>query len=107
MISKDRLEQALKYLAESDETAAYHRAHVARTELKAKQVKNAVYLHSEGSIPERTAAAENSEEYSDAMAGYFEALREAEQVRNKRSTEAIVIDVWRSLNAARNKGQIV
>ena len=108
MISVERMEKALKYLAETDETFAYHKAHAARTEHKAKAIKQAQFLHSdEKTIAERQACAENSEEYKAAMDNYFEALRESEHVKNKRATESIVIEVWRSLNSSRNKGNIV
>ena len=107
MISTDRMEKALRYLAESDEEAAYHKAHCARTELQAKSIKNMVFLHSEGTVAERTAFAESSPEYKDAMENHFESLRAFEQIKNKRSTEAILIDAWRSLNSSRNKGNVV
>lgn len=107
MITTKRMEQALTYLAETDDKAAYHKAHVARTEYKAKAIKQSVFLHCTGTVAERTALADKSEQYKEAMSAYFEALREFEHVRNKRATEAIVIDVWRSVNSARNKGQIV
>ena len=107
-LTKNRMEQALRYLAETDETDAYHKAHVARAEHKAKKIKEAMFLHSDKkTVADRQADAADSEEYDAAMANYFEAVREFQHVRNKRTTETIVIDVWRSLNAARNKGQIV
>jgi len=28
-------------------------------------------------------------------------------MKNKRITQTIIVDVWRSLNAGRNKGQII
>jgi hypothetical protein len=40
------------------------------------------------------------------MNGYFTALQEFLAMKNKRSTESIVVDVWRSLNSSRNKGNI-
>ena len=104
MISTDRMEKALRYLAESDEKFAYDKTHVARTELKAKSLKNMVFLHSEGTVAERSALAENSKEYQDAMDNYFEALRAFEQTKNKRGTEAIVIDVWRTIASAKKSG---
>ena len=107
MISIERMEMALKYLAETDDKFAYHKAHAARTEHKAKAIKQAVFLRCDGTVAERTAKAEDSDEYKAAMDNYFEALREAEHVKNKRATESIVIEVWRSLNSSRNKGNIV
>jgi len=107
VISVERMEKALKYLAETDETFAYHKSHCARVEHKAKAIKQAIFLRCSGTIAERQAQAENSEEYGAAMDNYFEALRESEHVKNKRQTESIVIDVWRSLNSSRNKGNVV
>ena len=107
MISKDRMEHSLRYLAETDEKFAYHKSHVARTEHKAKAIKQAMFLRHSGTVAERQALAEDSEEYKGALDNYFEALREFEHMKNKRQTECIVIDVWRSLNSARNKGQVV
>jgi len=48
-----------------------------------------------------------ADEYVAAMEEYFEMLKASEAVRNKRSTESVVIDCWRSLNSGRNKGNIV
>ena len=41
------------------------------------------------------------------MNDYFEVLKASDSMQNKRSTETIVIDCWRSLNSGRNKGNIV
>ena len=109
-VTTERMEKALTYLAETDDKAAYHKAHVARTEYKAKAIREAMFNVNPGklkTIAERTAYAASCPEYEEAMQTYFEALREYEHVRNKRATEAIVIDVWRSVNSARNKGQVI
>jgi hypothetical protein len=106
LISEDRLQKALTYLAETDEPAAGLRADVERAEFKAKAVKDAVFLTLEGSVAERNALASTNKEYAKAMDDYFAALRASEAVRNKRSTESIVIEAWRSLNSGRNKGNI-
>ena len=109
-VTTQRMEQALTYLAETDDKAAYHKSHVARTEYKAKAIRQSIFLVNPEklkTVAERQAYADNCDEYEDAMFGYFEALREYEHVRNKRSTEALVVEVWRSVNSARNKGQIV
>ena len=107
MISKDRMEMSLKYLAETDEKCAQLKTLSEREKLKAKAIWGAVASRASGTVLEREASAENHEDYQSAMAAHFNALTEFEAMRNKRATESIVIDVWRSLNAARNKGQIV
>lgn len=108
MINQARLQQALTYLAETDEECAKLRADHARAEFKAKSIKNAIF-HSiaTGSIADRTAEAEVSEEYIEAKTAEFDYFMRYEAMKNKRATESILIDTWRSLNAGRNKGQIV
>ena len=107
LINETRLQKALTYLAETDEPAAGLRADVERMEFKAKAVKDAVFLTCTGSVAERQAIAGTNKEYTSAMNDYFEALRVSDAMRNKRTTESIVIDTWRSLNSGRNKGNIV
>ena len=106
LINETRLQKALTYLAETDEPAAELRANVERHEFNAKAVRDAVFLHSTGTVAERTALAGTHDNYIQAMNAYFEALRLSDAMRNKRSTETIVIDTWRSLNSGRNKGNI-
>lgn len=107
LISETRLQKALEYLATTDEPAAGLRADVERAEFKAKAVKDAVFLTCTGTVAERAAISGTNKEYTGAMNDYFEALRLSDAMRNKRSTESIVIDCWRSLNSGRNKGNIV
>jgi len=108
LISRDRLELALKYLAESDEPCARARANHARAEFKAKSIRNTLIQASTAkTVADRAVEAETSEVYCKAKAEEFEAFFEYEKKKNKRITETIVIDTWRSLNAGRNKGNIV
>lgn len=106
MISRERMERALRYLAESDDTFASAKADALQAEKKAKAVRAAVILTTDGTGPVKEATAESSEPYQKALEEQFDAVRVLEGIRNKRDTESTVIDVWRSLNAARNKGQI-
>lgn len=105
-LTQDRMEKALRYLAETDEECAHLKTNVESFEFKAKAVKDAIFLRLEGSVAERNAQAGSSDDYNDAMDTYFGSLKEYEAMRNKRSTETIVIDVWRSLNSSRNKGNL-
>jgi hypothetical protein len=103
MISDKRLEQALIYLSETDQTAAELTANAERMEFKAKAIKDALFLHEEGTVAERTAKAGAHMDYEVAMGAYFSALQSAQAMKNKRQTEALVIDVWRSLQANRRQ----
>lgn len=106
-ISIERMEKALVYLAETDELAATLKADTERSEYKARAIKDAVFRRlSDGGVADRQALAGSSEEYAAAMEAYFVALARSEHVRNKRSTESVVIEVWRTLESSRRKGTI-
>lgn len=102
-ISDDRMSKALTYLAETDEPCAILRADMERAEFKAKATKDALFMRLVGTVAERTAQAGASEEYSIAQNAYFDLLKSFEAMRNKRSTEAIVVEAWRSVNANRRQ----
>ncbi len=104
LVTDEILEAALKRLSATDDLSAELHTKVERAEFKAKAVKDAMFLRSEGTAGERSALAGASEEYRAAMDDYFTALQAHEALRNERSRKIIVIDVWRSLNSARNKG---
>lgn len=104
LITTERLEQSLAKLAETDGAVADLHAEVERCEYRAKAVKDAIFLRSEGSVAERTAIAGTHLEYAAAMEKYFAALAKHETMKNERSREDIVIQVWRSFSSARTKG---
>ena len=106
MIDESRLGQALRYLATTDVECAELRTNMERFEFRAKVIKDAIFKRLEGSVADRQAEAGSSGEYTAAMDEYFDAMSRYESMRNKRGTEAIVVDVWRSLNAGRRVGNI-
>ena len=106
MISRERMEKALTFLAETDSKCGYHKTHVEKMKLKAKAIYGAQYLLTEGTVDERKSMAENSKAHQDALESYFEAMNAYEALKNKRDTEALVIDVWRTLEASRRKNNI-
>ncbi len=105
MISDDRAEKALRYLAETDLPCAEAKADMERAEFRAKAIKQQTFLHSTGTVAERQAIAEASDEHRDALSGYFDSIKVYSQMANKRETERIVLDCWRSIQANRRAGQ--
>lgn len=105
MISEERVEKALRYLAESDLPAAEAKADMERQEVKCKTVKQTVFLHSEGTVAERTAIADTHQSVIDAQAEYFESIAVYMRFANKRETERILIDLYRTICANRRKGE--
>ena len=105
-ITTERMEQALTYMAQTDETCAQLRADMERAEWKAKAIRDALFMRLTGTVAERTAQAGASEEYETAMNRYFDYLAAWEHVKNKRQTEAIVVEAWRTIAAGRRVGVI-
>jgi len=103
------METSANFLADSDIECAEARADHARAEFKAKSVRNTLLKdpNLKGSIPDRQATVETDQIYLDAKAEEFQAFFEYEKLKNRRSTAAIIIDTWRSLNAGRRSGQIM
>jgi hypothetical protein len=106
LITNDRLESALTKLADTDGPVADLHAEVERSEYRSKAVKDAIFLRSEGSVAERNAIAGTHPEYGAAMEKYFAALAKHETMKNERSREVLIVDVWRSMSSARTKGII-
>ena len=97
LINYGRVEQALKRLAETDQLAADLKADVERSKLKAKAIHSACMVRVKGTVAEREAAADNAPEYQDAMDEYFKAIELYEGIRNERSRQQLVLEVWRSI----------
>lgn len=106
-LTEDRAMKALKYLAETDESCAELKADLARKEAKIKSTESTVFLHGTGTVAERNAQADVHESTLVANEEYFKAIRAYNAVANKRSTESILIEAWRSVNSSRKKGNIV
>lgn len=105
MISEERVEKALRYLAESDLPAAEAKADMERLEAKAKGVKQMIFKHAEGTVADRTAIADTHAETVAAQNEYFESVAVHAHFMNKRETERILIDLYRTICANRRKGE--
>lgn len=106
MITEAQMEDALRFLAESDQAHAELKTNVERAEYMAKKKKAAIFTLSEGTVADRQAASETSDEYQLALGSYFTALQDYNTLNNKRATRMILIDVWRSVNASMRRGNI-
>jgi len=106
MTSEDRLQKALTYLAETDEPAAKAKAYVKGLEQRRKTVKAFAFLSAAGTMAEKEAKAYASPEYEEVTQAIENAVADAELYFNKRSTEMLIVEVWRSVNAGRRKGNM-
>jgi len=104
-ISDERCENAMRYLAETDRSAAELKVEALRLEDEIKAVKAAIYQRVDGSVEFRKAFSETHENTVEARNKYFAALLKHEQMANRRRTEERITDLWRSVNANRRQGQ--
>ena len=106
MISDERAEKALRYLVDTDESCALAKAEVERAEFIFKRTKEAVFTFSTGTVAERQAEAIQHADTLAANDKLVEAIAAYAKVANKRDTERIVLDVYRTICANKRTGAI-
>ena len=104
VLTEERMTYALEFLSDSDEQLAQLLSDVERAEWKAKLTKQMVFVHLTGTVADREANASIAPETQEAFEEYFKAVAEYNKLRNKRATESILIECWRSVNSARKFG---
>lgn len=106
MITDTRLERALSYLASTDEPAAEMKADVERWDYKCKLARSREFLVASGPVEQRKATAEVSDSVQRAEEDRANAIVQFERIAAKRKTEALIIDVYRTIAANRRAGSI-
>jgi len=104
MISDERAEKALRYLVDTDEAAAAAKAEMERAEFAYKRTREAVFTHAQGTVAERQAAAMQHTTTLESHERYVMAISLYNKVNNKRDTERIVLDMFRTLSANKRMG---
>jgi len=106
MISDTRLEQSLSYLASTDELAAELKTDVERKHWIMKKVEAMIYLHGTGTVEERKAQSKVSKEVEEATESWLTALADSEKTVNKRKTEALITEIYRTESANKRAGGV-
>jgi len=100
--------EALTYLSKTDiEYAQLIASKEAVKEEKARCLALVKIASGATSDAAKTTVALASSEYADWLQRWENVVYEVERLKATRLRMTLTIDVWRSLNAARNKGQIV
>lgn len=105
MISEERREKAMRYLAETDLDCAELEGDMARREYMLDMVRDRAFLVASGNVREREATANVSAETQRAHEEWVQALVRFKHMKAKRQTESMICDQWRSENANRRQGQ--
>jgi hypothetical protein len=109
MITENRLEEAIKFIAESDESSAEASANVKYLDRLLKR-KKALYITGEQTLKSVSAKEQGfyaSDTYKNAVDELFQAEIKATTLENKRDKEGMIIDLFRTLEASRRKHNIV
>ena len=106
MIDEAQMEKALHHLAGTDSAYAEAKMDLERAEILRKRVRAKIYMTADGTVPERNAQAELHPEVGDADDVYIAAVGKYEGLKASRQRAELIIEVWRSLNAARRRGNL-
>ena len=102
-LDENKIGEGLTYLATTDEKFASAKAQLESTEILRKRVRAKSFVAGEGTVAERQAEAEVSDEAQAADDAYVSALREFEALKATRQRGELMIEVWRSLEASRRR----
>jgi hypothetical protein len=105
-IPDEKVEKALRYLADTDERIGELKADVARWDYLIKLRESKHYLTHEGTIDERKAKAKCEADVVSAYEYQYSAIAAYEAVKAKRERAVILVDLWRSINASRRQGAL-
>lgn len=103
-VTRDRMEQAMDFLGESDEEVARLKVNMLRAEYVMKRKEAHAFLEMDGSVAERQAVAKLDKDVIAAYDAHADALEQYEIIAAKRKTEALIVEVFRTLEASRRHG---
>jgi hypothetical protein len=102
-LNEEKIGEVLTYLARTDDEYAMAKADLERSEILRKRVRSRVFLSEEGTVAERQAEAEVSEDTQAADDAYISALGKFEALKAKRQRGELIVDVFRTLEASRRR----
>ena len=104
-ITQERMEQALDFLSETDEVVAGLKADMLRAEYVLKRKEAAAFLSAEGKTAVlRQNLAKVDDDVVAAYDAHTDAMEQYETIAAKRKTEALIVDVFRTVEASRRQG---
>ncbi len=106
-ITTEEMEKNVMYLAETDAEMARSKAFFHGLDRQTKTIKAMQFMRSnESSATAREQAALVSPSYREHLVRVQDAETDYLTLAEKRATAIVLIDCWRSLNAARNRGSM-
>ena len=108
MVTEERLDKAMMFLATTDLDCAARKSMVLRTEFMAKHTEALVYkaLGNEGSVEDRKQAVRLDERVVKAWDEHFNAVRDFESLKAQRERQILVVELFRTYSANRRQGNM-
>jgi len=107
LVSDDEAAKALTFLRDTDEEAARCKAFLDATSENKKIIEAQEFFGSdEKSAEARKQAARISKAYKGWVVDFENATADYLILKNKRDRAFITLELWRSVNSARNKGHV-
>lgn len=106
MLDYSDAEKALEYLKSTDSEFARRKCLYEGLEDQKKTIEACCFMNASGSAAERTQKAKQDEGYCEHLDKINAARVDFETMRNQRSTAALQIDMWRSVNSNQRKGNV-
>ena len=101
-----KVEEDLQYLAKTDERYAELKAGVEHMKNMLKSVKGSFVTNSKEAVSKATEAFYAGKDYIDVRDRMKTVYQEFFTLETKRQTAVLRIDVWRTLEATRRKGNV-
>lgn len=106
MITEEQAESALNYLAKTDQEWAEAKARVQATDYLRKSTRAEIKLEKEAANNVRLDIAEASDTYRRVCGDHVDAIQAFALIDARRKSAELRIEVWRSENAARRRGNV-
>ena len=106
MINYDDAEIALKYLVDTDQEYARLKTLFDGLSEQKKSILAIEYGKLTGSAADKTQNALSSVSYQKHLQALRDSQIDYETLKQTRLTKQLIIEMWRSINSARNKGNI-
>jgi hypothetical protein len=102
-LNESKVGEVLTYLSRTDEEFAVAKCNLESAQILQKRVRARLFLSADGSVAERNAEAEISDEAQAADDAYISAKLVFEKIKAHRERGELMIDVFRTLEASRRR----
>jgi len=106
MITTEKVEQALSYIARNAEPLAEARALVKYLDHKRKVIRATKFAETTGTQGERTAYAERHDEYKRCLEEWKDAIYDAELISTKMKAAELTIQVFQTESANQRRANV-